>query len=439
MTNILTVAGSDPAGGAGIQADLKAIEAVGLHACTVITCVTAQNTQGVQSIHPVPPEEIDRQLKSILSDIAISAAKTGMLYDAETVKVVSRRLRQLRAPLVVDPVMKATAGGSLSSEGLAFELKRKLVPLASVVTPNAFEAKALTGVKVTDLRSARRAARHLMDEGAKAVLIKGGHLRGGDAVDYLFQEGRTDKMSTPRVKAEVHGTGCILSALIAANMSTGIGLEDAVRASKAAVYRAILSRERVGKGVDCVNPMHAIRAKASKASVLEELADATPLLETLLDPRLLPEVGSNMAYAAIGAAEPDEVAAFEGRITRVGDKAKTTGCARFGASKHVARIVLAASSEDPLIRCALNIKYSSENMKACRDSGLSVASFDRSKEPKGVSSMTWGVTHAIRRHKSTPDVIADRGGMGKEPMIRMLGETPSDVIAKLRRVLAKLD
>jgi hydroxymethylpyrimidine kinase/phosphomethylpyrimidine kinase len=439
MTNILTIAGSDPVAGAGIQADLKAIEALGMRACTVITCITSQNTKGVYSVAPVSPEEVDRQLDAVLTDVRVDAVKTGMLYDPETVDVVSRRLRCLEVPIVVDPVMRATTGGSLHSKGLAQELRKQLMPLATIVTPNIGEARSLTGVSVKDLASARKAARSLAKDGAKAVLVKGGHLKGPEAIDYLFSEGRTVKISTPRARGDVHGTGCVLASMIAANLSTGTPLEQAVRASKVATYRAIISSERIGGGVPCVNPMSLLRQEAMKASVLAELDDAVAELQPLMDAKLLPEVGSNMGFAVTGALEPQDVAAFTGRMTRVGDGAKITGCARFGASKHVARIVLAAYAKDPMVRCAMNIKYSARTVRACRDARLKVASFDRSREPCGASSMTWGVTYAIERHGCVPDVIFDRGGHGKEPMIRLLGGTPAEVVAKLRKIRARLD
>jgi hydroxymethylpyrimidine/phosphomethylpyrimidine kinase len=227
--------------------------------------------------------------------------------------------------------------------------------------------------------------------------------------------------------------------MIAANLSTGITLEQAVRASKAATYRAIISSEHVGGGVPCVNPMSLLRQEAMKASVLAELDDVVAELQSLMGPQLLPEVGSNIGYAVTGALEPQDVAAFTGRMIRIGECAKVIGCARFGASKHVARIVLAASAKDPAVRCAMNIKYSPRTVRACRDAKLKVASFDRSDEPRGASSMTWGVTYAIERHGHVPDVIFDRGGHGKEPMIRLLGGTPAEVVEKLRKVRARLD
>jgi hydroxymethylpyrimidine/phosphomethylpyrimidine kinase len=437
MANALTIAGSDSVGGAGLQADMKAFEAVGVHGCSVVTCVTSQNTKRVSAIFPVPPEHVAMQLGSVLEDVDIGAVKTGMLYSAEIVRTVSSVLRDLDAPVVVDPVMVATTGSELHIAGFVEALISKLLPMAALVTPNLDEAERLTGIKVKDGRSARRAAAEILELGPDAVLLKGGHLKGDEAADYLCADGKVLKIASPRVDADVHGTGCTMASLIAANLALGLELEDAVRRSKSMIYKAILSRETVGKGVPCANPLAILRIEAGKAAMLGQLEDAGRALETMLDAGLIPEVGMNMGYAVLGALEQDEVAAFDGRVVRVGTRARKVGCARFGASKHVARIVLAASSKDPAMRCALNVKYSEENVEACRKAKLSVSSFDRAKEPRGVSSMTWGVLWAIDRAGMVPDMIFDEGGPGKEPMIRLMGRDPADVMGKLKRLDSK--
>lgn len=436
MANALTIAGSDSVGGAGLQADLKAFEALGVHCCSVVTCVTSQNTKRVSSIFPVTPAEVASQLLSVLEDVKLDAVKTGMLYSADIVKAVSMHLRGVRAPIVVDPVMAATTGSELHVEGFVEALTSRLLPMATLVTPNILEAEKLSGIRVKDERSAKKAGREIMELGPEAVLVKGGHLKGSEAADYLCWNGKVIKVSSPRLDVEVHGTGCVMASLIAGNLALGLELEDAVRTSKSMVFKAVLAREKVGLGVPCANPLAVLRIEAQKAAMLEELEEAAARLEQMMDSTLLPEVGTNMGYAVLGALEPEEVAAFDGRIVRCGTRARRVGCARFGASKHVARIVLAMSSRDPEARCALNIKHSEDNLALCRKARLSVASFDRAKEPKGVSSMTWGVLDAIDRRGSVPDIIFDRGGVGKEPMIRLLGGSPQEVLFKLERIVA---
>jgi len=437
MANALTIAGSDSVGGAGLQADLKAFEAVGIHGCSVVTCVTSQNTKSVSSIFPIPLSEIASQLESVIEDVDLDAVKTGMLFSPGIVGLVSSRLRKLDAPVVVDPVMVATTGSSLHTEGLVEALVTKLIPISTLVTPNLNEATRLSGVQVKDEKSAKKAALEILEMGTKAVLVKGGHLKGPEAADYLFVGAKTIKLTSPKVGAEVHGTGCTLASLIAGNIANGLPMEDAVRRSKGMIFKAILAREKVGAGVPCANPLAVLRIEAGKSSMLEDLEAAGAELEAVMDSRFIPEVGSNMGFGVLGALEQDEVAAFDGRIVRVGHRARKVGCARFGASKHVARIVLAISSHDPEKRCAFNIKYSEENLDACERARLSTSSFDRKHEPKGVSSMTWGVHRAIDAFGGVPDTISDRGGVGKEPMIRVLGRDPEDVLSKLKRIVAK--
>lgn len=436
MANALTIAGSDSVGGAGLQADLKAFEAVGVHACSVVTCVTSQNTKRVASIFPLPTKEIASQLDSVLEDVRLDAVKTGMLYSPEIVRLVASKLETLEVPLVVDPVLAATTGSSLHRAGLVEALTMKLLPICTLVTPNLPEAQSLSGVRVKDAKSAKKAALEIMEFGPKAVLVKGGHLKGPEAADYLVQGDRMVKFASPRVDAEVHGTGCAFASLIAGHLAESDDLEEAVRRSKSMIYKAILSRETVGAGVPCANPLAVLRINASKSSMLEELDEMGSRLEAL-DPSLIPEVGMNVGYALVGALEPEEVAGFEGRIIRVGSGGRKTGCARFGASKHVARIVLAAMSHDPAMRCAMNIKYSEANLSACKKAKLKVSTFDRAEEPEGVSSMTWGVHRAIMDFGSVPDVIFDTGGIGKEPMIRLLGKDVEDVDRKLVMMMGK--
>ena len=438
MANALTVAGSDSVGGAGLQADLKAFEAAGVHGCSVVTCVTSQNTRGVASIFAIPVKQVLSQLDSVLEDVDIDAVKTGMLYTSDIVRAVASRLRGLDCHIVVDPVMAATTGGSLHRPGFVESLSSELLPICSLVTPNIREASRLSGIEIRDEDGVRAAGRKILDLGPEAVMIKGGHLKGSEAADYLFTRGRVVRLTSPMVKGEVHGTGCTLASLIAANLALGKGLEDAVRTSKKAIYKAILAREKVGLGVPCANPLAVLRIEAGKVRMLEELESAAQRLEQILDPTLIPEVGINLGYAVLGALEPEEVAAFSGRICRVGRRAVRTGSPMFGASKHVARIVLAASSHDPETRCAMNIKYSERNLAACRSAKFRISSFDRAEEPRGVSSMTWGVHRAIESLGKMPDVIFDKGGVGKEPMIRILGKTPSDVLRKLERIIEHL-
>lgn len=223
----LTIAGSDSCGGAGIQADLKAFQALGVYGASVITAVTAQNTLAVRTADPVPPDLITAQLEAVLEDLPVKAVKTGMLPDAATVEavcdVLERRRNEFR--LVVDPVLVATSGAALTLEDTIAALKRRLFPLADLVTPNLAETRALAGGD----GNAERAVGELLDMGCGAVLIKGGHLEGETITDHLVTASGRLSFEHPNTPGEYHGTGCSLSAAITALMARGRDLEDAVR------------------------------------------------------------------------------------------------------------------------------------------------------------------------------------------------------------------
>ncbi len=252
----LTVAGSDPSGGAGIQADLKTFHAFGVYGEAVLAALTAQNTRGVVSVHEVPPGFVVAQLEAVLDDIPPAAAKTGMLATAALVEAVAAVLAR-RGPraLVVDPVMVSTTGARLLAEDAVEAIRRRLLPLAALVTPNLSEARALTGVRVRDEGSAMEAGARILRMGARAVLVKGGHGTGADAVDWFVDgTGFTSVLTLPRLKTRsTHGTGCTLSAAIAAGLARGRPLYEAVVAAKEFVHRAIAAAPGLGGGQGPVN------------------------------------------------------------------------------------------------------------------------------------------------------------------------------------------
>eukprot|EP01124_Arcella_intermedia_P009470 TRINITY_DN16178_c0_g1_i2.p1 TRINITY_DN16178_c0_g1~~TRINITY_DN16178_c0_g1_i2.p1 ORF type:complete len:486 (-),score=124.79 TRINITY_DN16178_c0_g1_i2:40-1497(-) len=246
------VAGSDSGGGAGIQADLKTFAALKVFGCSVITSVTAQNTQGVLAIHDIPAEIVDKQLVAILEDIGTDAIKIGMLSSSATIETVSRRLSPLHIPIVLDPVMVAKGGASLLQESAVGVLKRELIPLATLLTPNIPEAEHLLAVHISSLEDMKSSCRRMIGElGAQAVLLKGGHLEGGDiVVDVLMlKDGGTFEFSSPRVSTKnTHGTGCTLSSAITAYLARGKNLCEAVQYAKQYVTGAIQHNLQIGSG-----------------------------------------------------------------------------------------------------------------------------------------------------------------------------------------------
>jgi hydroxymethylpyrimidine/phosphomethylpyrimidine kinase len=251
MQIALTIAGSDSGGGAGIQADLKTFHRFGVFGTSVITAITAQNTRGVAAWESVVPSLVRAQLDAVATDLRPAALKSGMLGDAATVEAVADGLRAHRlSPYVLDPVMVATSGDPLLRPDAVEAIIRRLIPLATLITPNLDEAELLLGQRVRDEAAMLDAARTLVDQhGAEAALVKGGHLTGHDAVDVLWADGRAHTFRHARIATRsTHGTGCTLSAAVAAHLAQGQALVDAVRASLDFVHRAIATAPGLGAG-----------------------------------------------------------------------------------------------------------------------------------------------------------------------------------------------
>ncbi len=236
VPRLLTIAGSDSGGGAGIQADLKAFAAAGAHGTTAIVALTAQNTLGVQAVHEVPPAFVTRQLEAVFADIGVDAAKTGMLFSRAVIEAVAEFLSAHRVPLVVDPVMVASSGATLLEEDAVGALVTSLFPLATVVTPNLMEAQAL--VRDTRLQTKRELAEALVELGAPAVIVTGGH--GPEAVDHLFDGREHFDIPVERLDvAATHGAGCTHSATLATLLAQGLALPAAAKGAAAAATAAV--------------------------------------------------------------------------------------------------------------------------------------------------------------------------------------------------------
>ena len=249
----LTIAGSDPSGGAGIQADLKTFHQHKVYGMAVITLLTAQNTRGVQAVYRMKPRQVMSQLEAVLADIPPQAAKTGALGDEAILRAVGRASRKFRFPLVVDPVMVSKHGAPLLKPSAVRVFIKELLPYATLVTPNLCEASVLSGIQVCDLESMARAARIISEFGPQAVLIKGGHLKG-EATDLFYQEGRVRLLKSPRIRTRhTHGTGCTYSAAMTAELAQGRSLFVAVSRAKKFITEAIRTAPGLGKGFGPVN------------------------------------------------------------------------------------------------------------------------------------------------------------------------------------------
>jgi hydroxymethylpyrimidine kinase/phosphomethylpyrimidine kinase len=443
---VMTIAGSDSGGGAGIEADLKAFAALGVHGTVAITSVTAQNTYSVTGVYDLPPEAVVKQIETVYEDMGIDAAKTGMLSNSEIIKAVARTVKRLEFPLVVDPVMVAKSGAPLLRPEAVKTLVEELIPVSTLVTPNVPEAERLSGIKISDLNDAKRAAKIIVEDlGAKAAIVKGGHLSGDKSIDVMYFEGEYYTYEAPRISDGcTHGTGCGFSAAIAAELAKGSELPKAVGVAKRFITMAIDYGIKVGKGHCPINPIAWVMIPAEKFRAIEDVEEAVSILlknSKIIAP-FMPEVGMNIvkAIAYPYARSVEDVIGVEGRIVRVRDGIKQVGPVRPGASSHVARAVLTMMKYNPEYRAALNIGYNEALISAAKKLGLKVVMVSRKEEPPEVKAkegqtMQWMVSRAVELAGGVPDVIYDDGDIGKEPMIKIFGRSAVEVVEKLIKII----
>jgi hydroxymethylpyrimidine/phosphomethylpyrimidine kinase len=286
----------------------------------------------------------------------------------------------------------------------------------------------------------KKAAHRIYELGAKHVVVKGGHLRGM-AIDILYDGKSFYEIESKRIETKnTHGTGCTFASAIATLLARGERVPEAVRTAKTFITLAIQSGLALGKGTGPTNPFAYILRELERHRVLQELKKALEFMKEAKAGNLIPEVSSNLGYALPQAEGIEDVAAFPGRIVRYKDTVTTFGDPEFGASKHVANIILTAMKFNPEFCSAMNIRYSKENVDHIKKKSFIVGHFDRRLEPKRIkekegSSLEWGVGEVLKRMKSVPDFIYDEGDVGKEPMIRVLGRGPLDVVQKILKLI----
>lgn len=437
----MSIAGSDSSGGAGVEADLKTFAALRVFGTCAITAITAQNTQKVYDIFPIPPNMVEKQIEVVLEDIPVKATKTGMLYSKEIMEVVAKAIDRHKLRVVVDPVFRAGTGNLLIREEDKEALIETVVPRSFVITPNKHEAEDIAQMKIKTVDDMKKAASKISKLGAKAVVVKGGHLERPNVTDILYCNGEFKVFAKPRVEVEAHGGGCTFSAAIVAYLALDYDVVGAVTKAEEFMQNAIAFGLRVGGGRIPVNSMASLFNEAEKHRVLEDVSIAANMIEEHSE--FLPylaEVGTQVAMALPYASTKGHVAAVEGRIVKFGDKIRAVGCVKFGVSDHVARIILTAMKHDPSKRAALNLRYDQGLVETFKKLGRVVSSFDRMLEPIEVKAMegetlVWGVEEAIKAVGRVPDVVYDLGEVGKEPMIRVLGNSAIEVVEKMRQTL----
>ena len=428
MRTALTVAGSDSVGGAGIQADVKAMSVIGVHATSVITAVTAQNTCGVRDILPMPEELIKAQLEAVLKDCDVKAVKTGMLYSAEIVGTVADILEDHEMPLVVDPVMVSGTGSPLSGDGFTSAMRKKLLPICELVTPNKDEAETLAKMKIRT-RDDLMLACELIGKQGSSVLMKGGHFNTPVVTDYLYLSSEFTKIEYPRLKKAGHGSGCVLSSFITANMAKGLDIVNAVLKSRELIQESIATQYAIGKGDPVVNPMVKLKGETDKFQVLDALdAAVAKILDTVPD-ELVPKSGMNIAMALKDAAGPEEIAAIDKRLTVHNGLLRKNGPAKFGTAEGLSYILLTVMKHSPETRCIMSIAYGDDIIDVMEEVGMTSVSAEMGKDK--VSEAT---EKALKKTKRIPDAIVDKGPK-KDRKIWLLAKDAQDMMAKLEEIL----
>jgi hydroxymethylpyrimidine kinase / phosphomethylpyrimidine kinase / thiamine-phosphate diphosphorylase len=441
----LSVAGSDSGAGAGIQADLKMFSALGVYGCTVITAITAQNTKQVAEIFEISPSMVEQQIRSVMIDMRPNAIKIGMVYSTPIIDTVYRSLKKTsKIPIVLDPILAAGTGAKLLRAEAYKSFVSKLIPTCTLITPNRIEAEKLADIVIKTENDAIEAARKIKKLGAENVIVKGGHFGSAHVTDLLLNsKGNIIKFTNPRLEIkEIHGSGCNFSSAVTAYLAKGVALTEACKIANEYVHIAIRNAVTIGRGLPIANPLSIIYRDASRYGTLAELQQAAEQV-SMLDGfyRLIPETQTNFAYALLNAVDISDVAAVRGRIIKIENTAAPASYIKFGASSHVASAVIAYMSVKPDFRSAINIRFDERIVNVCK-SLFSVASYDRTKEPKKIkrkegSSVSWGILAALSRNPRA-DVIYHTGDIGKEPMITLFGRSPAEIVERIKRILKKM-
>jgi len=432
--NILSIAGSDPSSGAGIQADIKTFSSLGVYGLCVITAITSQNTKNFSRVETVSNDMIKSQLESVLSDFKINMIKIGMVYSSGIIKTVYSMLKKTKIPIVLDPVFESTTGGTLLQKEAFSDFKKFLVPLSHVITPNVAEAEKLSGLKIKNQQDVRKAANKIHNFGAKKIIIKGGDLPGDISRDFVLEDSKFYSFSAKKIPITIHGSGCTFSASLAVALAKGKSLKDAVRFAKEFTTESIRNSQKIGKGISVVSV-------DTRDKIEKELSDAISSLAKIKNAyKIIPEVQTNFVFSKPNPRSINDILGVSGRIVKASRSIIPAGNLEYGGSRHVGSALLEIASKFPATRSAINIRFDKKFIKKAKTKKLLVKNYQRSDEPLKTKSkegrtISWGIKEIIKDERKAPDLVFHTGDMGKEPMIIIFGKDPKDVLDKLAKII----
>jgi len=427
--NLLTIGGSDPSSGAGIQRDVKTFDSLNAYGLTVVTAITSQNTSKFGLIQPASKKILKDQLDSVFSDFSIKGIKIGMVYNSEIIKTIHNQLKKFSGPIIIDPIIKSTTGGMLIQKSAISDFKKYLIPLATIITPNKFEAETILKMKINSTKSLERAAKSFLEIGAKGVVITGLQFEKDKIIDFVLTETTKEKIVSNKLKRVNHGSGCTYSSLMLFGLAQGKSISESASFAHRFTFDSIKKAQKIGKGIPIT--------KLTKDKISFELSKAINQfiqIENITD--RIPECQTNFVFSKKNPSSENDVLGISGRIVKAGDRAIQAGDLRYGASKHVAKALLIMNEKFPQIRSGLNLKLEDETVYKLKKKGFTVKSYDRTKEPKKYkitegASIKWGIKNALRGTKKPPDAIFHKGDFGKEPMIMIFGRSPKNVVEKV--------
>ncbi|MFB5635716.1 MAG: bifunctional hydroxymethylpyrimidine kinase/phosphomethylpyrimidine kinase [Nitrosopumilus sp.] len=430
--NLLTIGGSDPSSGAGIQSDIKAFAEFGAYGLTVITAITGQNTTSFGMIEPVSQKILQNQLESITADFKIDGIKIGMVYNSQIIKTLYKQLKKIKIPIVVDPVLKSTTGGALMERTALVDFQKYIVPLATVITPNKFEAEILSKIRINSKSNMEKSAKIIQRMGAKNVVITGIEGKNNKIADFILEKNAKYTISGEKIVNTNHGSGCNYAAAMIFAISANKTIRESARFAKEFTYNSIKNAKKIGKGVKITETKNPDKIHSELSHAINEFIEIKNIYKNI------PECQTNFVYSKQRPKSTKDILGISGRIVKAGKEVIVAGNLSYGGSKHVATALLTVNKKFPQIYSAINIKFQNATITKIKKSKLKISNYDRNQEPSNVknngSTIEWGIKNAIKNLKEPPDVIFHKGDFGKEPMIILFGETPKSILKKLLKI-----
>jgi len=431
--NLLSIGGSDPSSGAGVQSDIKTFSALDAYGLTIITSVTGQNTSNFGMVEPVSKNILKNQLESVISDFKIDGIKIGMVYNSEIIKIVYKYLKKLKIPIIVDPVIKSTTGGMLIKKSAISDFKKFIIPLATIITPNKFEAEILTKTKINSKNTPEKIAKMMQKMGAKNVVITGVEIKNKQVLDFVLEKNKKYYIIDEKISKINRGSGSIHSAAVLYAIVKNKNIKESLKFAKKTALNSIKNSKKVGKGIIITNVERHDEIKIKLSNAINEFIKIKNIYENI------PECQTNFVYSKEKPKSIKEILGISGRIVKAGKEVIIAGNLSYGGSKHVATALLTVNKKYSKIKSAINLKYKKETIFKIKKVKLITYDYDRTKEPQNVknkdSTIKWGIKNAIRNSRKPPDIIYHKGDFGKEPMIMVFAETPDILMKKIMKII----